>query len=161
MKKTVFVFNEPFRAHLTDIIQGNVIKPVSRHFTSMNHTADGAFKTILMQTTGNINIRLQTEESWIHKVKTRSPHGLNLIQTYACDTCYKDFTTRASLHPHNMSFHEKQQTKYQCWTCFKTYVRKESVIKHSKKVHDNSDNKFMIVTTTNTTYYLGIFKPDP
>ena len=73
-------FNERFRAHLTDIKQGNVIKPISRHFTSTNHTADDVLATILMQTTGNINIRLRTEETWIHKLKTRSPQGLNLIQ---------------------------------------------------------------------------------
>ena len=82
--------------------------------------------------------------------------------TYACNICKdKYFTTRASQRRHNSSFHEKQQTKYQCWTCFKTYVRKESVIKHSKKAHDDSDKKFVIVTSTNTAYNPGIFKPDP
>ena len=73
-------FNERFRAHLTDVRQGNVIKPVSRHFVTNGHTVDDVYATILTQTSGNINIRLRTEESWITKLKTKTPLGLNLIQ---------------------------------------------------------------------------------
>ena len=73
-------FNERFRAHLTDIRHGNVNKPVSRHFTTDNHTIDDVDAVILTQTNRNINIRLRTEESWIQKLRSRTPNGLNLIQ---------------------------------------------------------------------------------
>ena len=42
-------FNERFRAHLTDIRQGNAFKQVSRHFTSYNHSTDDVIATIVTQ----------------------------------------------------------------------------------------------------------------
>ena len=72
-------FCERFRSHLTDIRQGNVNKPVSRHFTTDGHTVHNVDAAILTQTTGNINIRLRTEETWITKLRTKTPLGLNLI----------------------------------------------------------------------------------
>ena len=73
-------FNERFRGHLADIRYGNVIKPVSRHFTSNGHTVHDVFATILTQTTGNLNNRLRTEEAVIYKFNSRAPLGLNLRQ---------------------------------------------------------------------------------
>ena len=66
-------FQERFRGHLADIRQGNNVKPVSCHFTSVN-------VTIVAQTTDNLNIRLRTEETWISRLGTKHPSGLNLIQ---------------------------------------------------------------------------------
>ena len=73
-------FNERFRAHLTDIRQGNAFKPVSRHFTSYNHSTDDVIATIVTQTSNNVNIRLRTEEVYISIFNSRHPAGLNLIQ---------------------------------------------------------------------------------
>ena len=73
-------FNERFRAHLTDIRQENNMKPVSHHFTSNGHNVDHVTATIVTQTTDDINVRLRTEEVWIHIFKSRQPTGLNLKQ---------------------------------------------------------------------------------
>ena len=73
-------FNERFRAHLTDIRQQNTVKPVSRHFTTNSHSVRDINAAILTTTTGNVNVRLRTEEALIYKFQSRSPSGLNLIQ---------------------------------------------------------------------------------
>lgn len=73
-------FHERFRGHLTDIRQGNQVKPVSRHFTSSNHTRHDVNVVIVTQTTNNLNVRLRTEESWISSLNTKYPAGLNLTQ---------------------------------------------------------------------------------
>ena len=73
-------FNERFRAHLTDIRQENNMKPVSHHFTSNGHNVDDVTATTVTQTTDDINVRLRTEEVWIHIFKSRQPTGLNLKQ---------------------------------------------------------------------------------
>ena len=73
-------FNERLRGHLTDIKQKNDVKPVSRHFISQNHAASDVTAIIVAQTTSNVNVRLRTEESWIARLKTKFPSGLNLIQ---------------------------------------------------------------------------------
>ena len=73
-------FNERFRGHLTDIRQGNDVKPVSRHFTSANHTTADVNAIIVAQTTNNLNQRLRTEQTWIYFLRTKTPSGLNLIQ---------------------------------------------------------------------------------
>ena len=73
-------FQERFRGHLTDIKQGNHSKPVSRHFTSTDHTTDDVIVIIVAQSTDNVNVRLRTEESWISKLNTKYISGLNLIQ---------------------------------------------------------------------------------
>ena len=73
-------FNERFRAHLTDIRQRNVQKPVALHYTSTDHSANNVVATIVTQTTGDLNLRLRTEETWIQRLKTRLPTGLNLKQ---------------------------------------------------------------------------------
>ena len=72
-------FNKRFRGHLADIRQGNNVKPVSRHFTSTNHTRDDVNAIIVAQTTDNLNVRLRTEESWIDTLNIKHPSGLNLI----------------------------------------------------------------------------------
>ena len=56
-------FNERFRAHLADIRYG-VMKPVSRHFITSGHSANDVLATTVMQTTGNINNRLQNGRSY-------------------------------------------------------------------------------------------------
>ena len=73
-------FNEHYRAHLTDIRQRNVLKPVSLHFTSTDHSVNNVVATIVTQKTSNINVRLRTEESWINLLQSRQPSGLNLKQ---------------------------------------------------------------------------------
>ena len=73
-------FNERFRAHLTDIRQQNTVKPVSRHFTTNSHSVHDINAAVLTTTTGNVNVRLRTEEVLIYKFQSRSPSGLNLIQ---------------------------------------------------------------------------------
>lgn len=73
-------FQERFRGHIADIRQGNNVKPVSRHFTSVNHTTNDVNVTIVAQTTDNLNVRLRTEETWISRLGTKHPSGLNLIQ---------------------------------------------------------------------------------
>ena len=80
VRQTGNTFNERFRAHLADIRYGNVIKPVSRHFTSNGHTVHDVFATILTQTTVNLNNRLRTEEDVIHNFNSRAPLGFNLRQ---------------------------------------------------------------------------------
>ena len=59
-------FNKRFRAHLTDIRQGNAEKPVSQHFRSNGHSVDDVAAVIVTQTSDNINIGLRTEEAWIY-----------------------------------------------------------------------------------------------
>ena len=71
-------FNERFRAHLTDIRQGNTAKPVSQHFTSTGHGANHVVATIMTQTTADVNVRLRTEEVWIAIFKSKQPLGLNI-----------------------------------------------------------------------------------
>ena len=73
-------FNERLRGLIADIIQGNNFKPVSRHFNSGEHTLRDVTACIVAQTTDNINVRLRTEESWIARLQTKHPAGLNLIQ---------------------------------------------------------------------------------
>jgi len=70
---------ERLYGHLADIRTQNQVKPVSKHFTSNNHTKEDMDLTIITQTSKNNNIRLRTEEVYIVKMKTITPHGLNLI----------------------------------------------------------------------------------
>ena len=72
--------NERIRGHLTDIRAGNNFKPVSRHFTSNNHTVNDVNVTVITTTSQTTNIRLRTEEVWIAILQTREPGSLNLIQ---------------------------------------------------------------------------------
>ena len=72
--------NERIRGHLADIRANNQLKPVSRHFTALNHASNNLRVTVITQTTSDINLRLRTEEAWINTLKTREPEGLNLIQ---------------------------------------------------------------------------------
>ena len=53
-------------------------KPVSRHFTSSNHTSDDITATIVTQK-HNVNFRLHTEETWINILQMKGPCVLNLI----------------------------------------------------------------------------------
>ena len=55
-------------------------EPVSRHFTSNNHTVNDVNVTVITTTSQTTNIRLRTEEVWIAILQTREPGGLNLIQ---------------------------------------------------------------------------------
>ena len=66
--------NKRIRGHLMDIRAGNDFKPVSRHFTSNNHTVNVTVITTTSQTT---NIHLRTEEVWIVLLQTREHGGLN------------------------------------------------------------------------------------
>lgn len=58
------------------------IKPVSRHFPRKGHDVNDAKIVIIQLMQHDTNIRLQTEETWIRRLKTRSPMGLNLIQLW-------------------------------------------------------------------------------
>lgn len=62
------------------ICSKNDVAPISRHFSHEGHDVIDV-KVIFIQTTQlDTNLRLQMEETWIKKLKTRSPIGLNLIQ---------------------------------------------------------------------------------
>ena len=63
--------NERICGHLTDIRAGNDFKPVSRHFTSNNHTVNDVNVTAIITTSQTTNIRLRTEEVWIALLQTR------------------------------------------------------------------------------------------
>lgn len=70
---------ERLYGHTNDIRAKNEVKPVSRHFSALNHTIDDVDVTILMTTQRDNNIRLRTEETLIDKFNTKSPNGLNLL----------------------------------------------------------------------------------
>lgn len=72
--------NERLRGHLADIKARNNLKPVSRHFTSDNHSSRDVTIVAIAQTPDNLNIRLRTEECWISRLRSKQPLGLNLIQ---------------------------------------------------------------------------------
>ena len=74
------IINERILGHLTDIRAENNFKPVSRHFTSNNHTVNDVNVTVITTPSQTTNIRLRKEEAWIVLLQTREPGGLNLIQ---------------------------------------------------------------------------------
>lgn len=68
---------ERFRGHFNDINVQNQHKPVSQHFTSEHHSRDNVTIKGIVITKNDVNIRLRTEESLIHKLGTAEPWGLN------------------------------------------------------------------------------------
>ena len=63
----------PYTRHIT----ANQFKPVSQHFTSLNHTINNVTITGLLLTNSNANIRLRTEEALITLFGSLEPAGLN------------------------------------------------------------------------------------
>lgn len=69
---------ERFYGHKQDIRNNNQYKPVSKHFTSANHSIDDVTVAGICTTVANINTRLRTEEAFIQYLNTQTPWGLNL-----------------------------------------------------------------------------------
>ena len=71
--------------HLDNIRSKNVKDPIGRHFNSSGHTGkDDQVKTFILafvtkpkHSEEAKNMRLRFERSWIHKLRTPLPHGLN------------------------------------------------------------------------------------
>ena len=65
MGQTGNTINERIRGHITDIRPGYDTKPVSRHFTTNQHTLNDVSVMVICTTSQNVNIRFRTEEVWI------------------------------------------------------------------------------------------------
>lgn len=69
-----------FRTHFSDIRHKDALKPVSKHFSTNDHTIDDVKIIGITKTTANNNYCLWLEESWIHELQTYKPLGLNIKQ---------------------------------------------------------------------------------
>lgn len=78
-------FFERLREHFNNIRKHNENDPIGRHYNSPNHTGEYnqvrtyilAFITNPPNSDGALAMRLNFERSWIFKLRTSMPHGLN------------------------------------------------------------------------------------
>ena len=78
-------FLERLREHFNNIRKDRKKDPIGRHFNSPGHTGDvGQMKTFILafvtlppNSEGALQLRLRFERSWIFKLRTSLPHGLN------------------------------------------------------------------------------------
>lgn len=83
--ETKRTFHERAREHFRNIRKGILKEPLGRHFNDMDHNNDPsqvkafilAFVTAPPDSKDALNMRLKFEFSWIHRLRTSLPMGLN------------------------------------------------------------------------------------
>ena len=69
--------SDRFAEHLRSVRNGDVDKPVARHFNSTNHSLSDMKICAISQIFGGNNSHKRQEKRLIFKIETIHPHGLN------------------------------------------------------------------------------------